>query len=631
MLQKDKRRGKKRQREGVTPLPPVHKHSESVSGVLGQDGNFVATGVAAKQGQGSDSQKQDTGGSTGAVRAHLAAGRGTREELYDIFREVVKGGRYNAAGARRRVPSALNIEAWRKCLANYSDGELVDFLEFGWPVNFRRGMVLQSTLQNHASALQNARDIEHYICTELTHGALMGPFGGPPVRPTHVSPLMTRPKKNSKFRRVIMDLSWPAGESVNDGVDGDNYLDGPARVRLPTVEYMEQRVLELGPGCYLYKTDLARGYRQLRVDPLDWPLLGFMHEGKVFLDVCPPFGLKTSAMCMQRTAEAICYIHGQRGFYSRAYLDDFGGGEATEQRASRALRTLQRVMQELGVREAEAKICLPAQTMVWLGILFDTVNMTMSVPQVKLQEVMEIVQQWQGRVRASRHDMQKLLGLLQFVASVAPPARVFTNRMLQGLREAPAVGAGSLSLGFKQDVAWFARMLPEFNGVKLMVKQDIQCQALLQLDACLTGCGAFNGQEFYSEPFPTEVLEREHPIARLELLNVVLAVKLWAPQWAHKRVRIHCDNMNACVAMRTGRARDEFFQACVRELFVHTVRHDVELIPEHRPGVLMQTADALSRAPADEKYRRAVERDPALKGARRVRVDPRLFRLVADI
>ena len=312
--------------------------------------------------------------------------------------------------------------------------------------------------------------------------------------------------------------------------------------------------------------------------------------------MCAPLSDLRPRLCVCNAQQRQSATYKVRGasIRERTWMTLGGGGEATEQRASRALRTLQRVMQELVVREAEAKFCLPAQTMVWLGILFDTVNMTMSVPQVKLQEVMEIVQQWQGRVRASRNDMQKLLGLLQFVASVAPPARVFTNRMLQGLREAPVVGAGSLSLGFKQDVAWFARMLPEFNGVKMMVKQDIQGQALLQLDACLTGCGAFNGQEFYSKPFPTEVLEREHPIARLELLNMVLAVKLWAPQWAHKRLRIHCDNMNACVAMRTGRARNEFFQACVRELFVHTVRHDVELIPEHRPGVLMQTADALS-------------------------------------
>ena len=84
----------------------------------------------------------------------------------------------------------------------------------------------------------------------------------------------------------------------------------------------------------MYKTDLSRGYRQLRVDPWDWPLLGFAHKGSYYMDLCPPFGLRTSAMCMQRTSEAISYIHGQMGFYSRPYLDDFGGAEPDEARAT---------------------------------------------------------------------------------------------------------------------------------------------------------------------------------------------------------------------------------------------------------------------------------------------------------
>ena len=589
--------------------------------------NIVDDGGADRQGQGRDTGSDGVGGSGSAVRVHSPGLSDNSTDLMDIFWEVARSGLHNAQGARRRVPSGLNIQAWQRYLADYSDGALVDYLQFGWPINFGRGAVLRSTLVNHASALQHPDDIGHYIATELGHGALMGPFSEPPVHPTHVSPLMTRPKKNSVFRRVIMDLSWPPGESVNDGVDGVNYVDGPATIKLPTVEYMEHRVLELGPGCFLYKTDLARGYRQLRVDPIDWPLLGLKHEGQVFLDVCPPFGLKTSAMCMQRTAEAICYIHGRRGYYSRAYLDDFGGAERSESRAQCALCTLQQVMAELGIKEAEGKICQPSRVMIWLGILFDTVNMTMTIPPAKLEEVMQTVREWEGRTRATRHDMQCLLGLLQFVASVAPPARIFTNRMLKEMREAPDVGAGTLSLGFKRDVDFFVRLLPAFNGVKIMVKEEVECQELLQLDACLTGCGAFDGREYYSEEFPRSLREGGHPIARLELLNVVIAVKLWARGWTHRRVRIHCDNMNACLAIRTGRSRDEFMQACVRELFVYSVRYDVELVPEHRPGVLMGTADALSRAPTSERHRRAVERDPALRGARRVRVKQWLFEL----
>ena len=77
--------------------------------------------------------------------------------------------------------------------------------------------------------------------------------------------------------------------------------------------------------------------------------------------------------------------------------------------------------------------------------------------------------------------MQKLLGLLHFVVSVAPLARIFTNRMLQDLGEAPPRGSETLSLGFRKDIRFFANLLPEFNGVKLMDKKNVECQDCLAL------------------------------------------------------------------------------------------------------------------------------------------------------
>ena len=192
-----------------------------------------------------------------------------RADLRHVYESVVATGCYNFAGARQRVPRGLNISAWKQYLADYTDGHLVQMLEFGWPVNFDRSAPLLSTLENHASGTQHEEDIDHYIETELSHHALLGPFNGPPVAPTHVSPLMTKPKKDSIHWRVIMDLSRPEGASVNNGVDADVYFGSNAKITLPTVQFIEDRLLELGPVAWMYKTDLARGYRQLRVDPTD--------------------------------------------------------------------------------------------------------------------------------------------------------------------------------------------------------------------------------------------------------------------------------------------------------------------------------------------------------------------------
>ena len=551
--------------------------------------------------------------------------------LRHIFDRVTARGTYNYRGARVPVPSRLKMTKWRQCLVDYHDKELPDFLEYGWPINFDRESALRSTLVNHASATQYPADITFYIDTEMAHGALAGPFEGPPVDPTHISPLMTKPKKDAKHRRVIMDLSWPPGQAINDGVSEGRYIDGPMDIRLPTVEYMEHRLLQLGAGAYMYKTDLARGYRQLRVDPADWPLLGFMHDDRIYMDLCPPFGLRTSALFMQRTSEAICYIHGKRGYLSRAYLDDFGGAENREERATKALDTLQIVMGELGIQEALHKVCRPAKVMVWLGIIFDWEKMTMAIPEEKMAEIMTILDDWSTKLRATQREMQSLLGLLQFVASVSPPTRIFTNRMLQDLRETPKRGSESLSLGFKMDVRFFRNLLPHYNGVKIIDKTLVQCQDTLELDACTTGCGAFTGTHYYAEQFPSEVLQQQHPIAHLELLNIVVALKTWADEWAGHRILVFCDNMNSCIAIQSGRTRDQYMQSCVREIFMWSARHDIELIAQHRPGVQMVRADALSRAHTDDKYVRWIEQDSLLSAATRVAVPRDYFKIINDL
>ena len=404
-----------------------------------------------------------------------------------IFDTAVATGRYNFAGARLRIPSGLDINRWKQALVAYHDRNIVDYLAYGWPINFDRTSPLFPTPKNHPSATQWQEDVDHYVETERGHGALAGPFTGPPVTGMHISPLMTRPKKDSRYRRVIMDLSWPQGAAVNDGIDSHSYIDGSAKITLPTADYMADRLLQLGDGAYLYKTDLARGYRQLRVDPSDWPILGFIHREQFYLDICPPFGMRSSAMCMQRTAEAIVYIHGRRGYYSKAYLDDFGGAEATEEVAKDDLGELQDIMAELGVREAKHKVHQPAQAMIWLGIIYDSINMTMSIPPLKMDEIMAELGQWEGRQRATRGDMQRLVGLLQFVAGVSPPVRVFSNRMLQCLRDSPKRGSHGLSLGFRKDLKFFLDLLPVYNGIRIIDKKELSYQSDIELDACLTG------------------------------------------------------------------------------------------------------------------------------------------------
>ena len=210
------------------------------------------------------------------------------KKLYDAVRRTALP---NYIGARRPVVSGLKIQAWRTLLHDYHDKQLLDFLEFGWPADFTADLPPIPATDNHKESQDYKTHIKKYIQTELEHGALLGPFDRMPFQPwTQISPLMTRPKRNTDQRRVIVDLSYPGAASVNAGIKRAQYQGQPYTYTLPNILNLADEVTRLGRACYMWSADLARAYRQLRTCPLSTPLFGITLEGKYYLDAAPPLG-----------------------------------------------------------------------------------------------------------------------------------------------------------------------------------------------------------------------------------------------------------------------------------------------------------------------------------------------------
>ena len=204
----------------------------------------------------------------------------------------------NFAGARLSLPTSLNISAWQRRLINYQDNIICNFLEFGWPVGYTKQTLPVTQVRNHNSALQFPDAVMDYINTEIALEALMGPFDTPPFSPV-TSPLQTVPKKGTSKRRIVLDLSFPAGFSVNDGIPPNWYMGQPLQLTYPSVDDLAALIVQHGRGCHMFKADLKRAYRQLPVCPLDYALLGFSWQGHFYTDLRIPFGIRTGAMTCQ--------------------------------------------------------------------------------------------------------------------------------------------------------------------------------------------------------------------------------------------------------------------------------------------------------------------------------------------
>ena len=155
-----------------------------------------------------------------------------------------------------------------------------------------------------------------------------------------------------------------------------------------------------------------------------------------------------------------------------------------------------------------------------------------------MRDVAETAQIWLGRDVASKRQLQSILGLLLYVHKCVKPACIFLNRMMELLRSAHMCKKIALTPDFKRDLRWFAKFLPQYNGTSLYDHRPVD--VTLELDACLTGFGGRSGDLIYHLPIARGY--QNWTIVHLEMVNILLAIRLFKRQWSSRKVLIQCDN-----------------------------------------------------------------------------------------
>lgn len=183
------------------------------------------------------------------------------------------------------------------------------------------------------------------------------------------------------------------------------------------------------------------------------------------------------------------------------YLDDLAGAESKEN-AVFAFNCLGAILQKCGFEESKEKATPPSEIMSFLGVLFNTVTMTMEITPERLEEIRKLTQSWLEKDSASLKQIQSLLGKLNFVAACVKPSRIFIGRLLNWLRSIHDSPEHSHIIPdyVRKDLLWWNRFLPLYNGVSMMEYENwSEPDAMFSSDSCLTACGGFwNGCYFHA-------------------------------------------------------------------------------------------------------------------------------------
>ena len=507
-----------------------------------------------------------------------------------LHQTVKNSKNFNFIESQIQVESQLNPEVWERYLKYYWDKQLCFLIRYGFPLDHKQESPLKHDFKNHSTATDYENDVKAYLQEEKQFGAILGPYNSCPLDNMHFSPFLTREKPGAPHRRVIVDLSYPEGFSVNAGVDSDKYLDTPFILTLPTIDNITQKVKENGKGSMLYKIDLSRAFRHVKIDPKDYNLLGLQISNEIFYDSCLPFGFKHGSAIFQRISDSIRYIMNSLGFKVTNYIDDIIGHSVCSQ-ANDSFRTLFKILTELGFDISQKKIVTPSTKVTCLGVDIDTEKFTISIPSDKVSEIIQTCHNWSSKKFCTKRDLQSLLGKLLYITKCVKSSRFFLNRMLEVLRNSQKRVKIQLTPEFHRDLNWFIEFIPKFNGSAFFVHHNIQYE--IELDACLQGLGARCGDQVYAIEIPLNF--ENMGIVHLEMINILVAIRTWATLWKGKNIRIHCDNQAVVSVLTTGKTRDSRLAAIARNIFMEIAAYDICLRTVHISGKNNQVADNLSR------------------------------------
>ena len=463
----------------------------------------------------------------------------------------------------------------------------------GFRIPFQGDLGFRAVPCNHPSLLENISVATEMIHVEQNMGRIAGPFITPPFPNLVISPLGLIPKSEPGKFRVIHDLSFPKGESVNSGIPKES-----CSVSYEDYDYLISLLTSVGQGCFIAKADIKAAFRIIPVHPSDYHLLGFTFAGHYYYDKCLPMGCSISCKVFEQFSCALQWIL-QSIFHVKTMshiLDDFIFISSSKSLCYLYLQQFFSLAESLSIPVKQSKTVMPSTCVIVHGIEVDTLQMQARLPQDKLEAAITLVRAFSRRRKVTLRELQSLIGTMNFACKVVVPGRPFLRR-LSDLTMGIAKPHFHIRLGqeARLDLAAWLLFLENYNGSSLLINDLWHSSETLELFTDASGfgfAGVLKGQWFQGQ-WPPSWLGLN--IAIKELYPIVLALYLWPGFLADKRLLVLCDNEAVVYVINSQTSKNKELMSLIRTMTVSLMRNNVVLRAKHVPGKKNIMADALSR------------------------------------
>ena len=300
---------------------------------------------------------------------------------------------------------------------------LINGFKHGFDIGYRgdnRNNV-QQTARNLKLVIGNKVELWNKVMKEVKERRYAGPFSQIPFDNYIQSPIGLVPKDGGKKTRLIFHLSYPRDTNLSVNANTPKEL---STVKYQSFDDAVKLCILAGKGCHAGKSDLTSAFRHLCIRKQDWCLLVMKAEspldGKTyfFVDKCLPFGASISCAHFQAFSDALSHIvKVKSGRDNINYLDDFFFAALRKLSCNDNIQKFIEICKLINFPVSAEKTEWGTTRIVFLGLLIDTINQLVCVPQEKIQKALQLIHNILSskKNKTTLSKMQKLTGFLNFI------------------------------------------------------------------------------------------------------------------------------------------------------------------------------------------------------------------------
>ena len=480
---------------------------------------------------------------------------------------------------------------------------LISGFKFGFRINSLFSNYDTNYPKNHRSSRENSDVVNKKLDKEISLGRIVGPFDNPPFNNFVCSPLGLVPKKEIGEFRLIHDLSFPRGDSVNSHIPEEF-----TSVSYQNIETVIELVQRFGFNCLMSKADIKDAFRLIPINPCDYHLLGFHWNSKFYYDMALPMGASSSCQLFENFSTALQWILMDRFKIQGVshLLDDFFVGRAGSNECANALNTFLCLADSIGVPIKSEKTEQPTTCLTIYGIEIDSSAMVARLPRDKIDKIASLLLEYKVKRKVTLRELQSLLGLLNFACGVIIPCRSFLRRLID-----LTVGHTcphfriTLNAEARADLKAWYEFITNFNGKSCFLYREWVSSETLKLYSDAAGVhggfAAVLGSKWFVGDWPNDL--KSFHITIKELFPIVLALEIWGHILSNHKILFFTDNQAVVEIINKNTSKDKDVMKLVRRLVLASLKFNIYFCAKHIPGKHNVVCDLLSRFSLQEAHR----------------------------